>query len=85
MSNVAYNVASSSTLPSNTEARQCMRRVVAAIVRGQGYDGIESSAMDYILNGVESCESCIHFTIPYRKLMTDFSSNSARFIATTCP
>lgn len=56
MSNVVSSFAVPSKLPSASEARQSLMRMVAAIVRAQGYEKVESSAMAYILNSVESCK-----------------------------
>jgi hypothetical protein len=59
MSDTSYFVAGPSSQPYSSEARQLLFSVVAAIAKGQGYDGIDSSAMDYILNRLESCESTL--------------------------
>ena len=56
MEDVSYFAAGPSSAATSGEARHALMRVVAAIVKGQGYDGIESSAMAHILNSLESCE-----------------------------
>ncbi|KAJ8606845.1 hypothetical protein MRB53_040655 [Persea americana] len=52
--NVEHFIAGPSTLPTNDKARQSLETVVAAIVKAQGYDAIEASALAYIVNNVES-------------------------------
>jgi hypothetical protein len=54
MRDISYHASGPSSQPSSDAARQSLTMVVAAIAKGQGYDGIEASALDYILNTVES-------------------------------
>jgi hypothetical protein len=58
MADVSYFAPGPSALPSPNEARESLAKMVAVIVKTKGYDGIQSTAMDYILNNLESCE-CI--------------------------
>lgn len=56
MTDVSYFAPGPSTLPSPSEAREALAKMVAVIVKTKGYDDIQSSAMGYILNNLESCE-----------------------------
>ncbi|UZJ56756.1 hypothetical protein CBS101457_006076 [Exobasidium rhododendri] len=54
MSDVSYHIPGPSSQPTSVAARESLKIVVAAVVKGQGYDGIDASALDCILNSVES-------------------------------
>lgn len=57
MTDVSHFAPGPSVLPSASESRQSLQRMIAVIAKTQGYDGIQSSAMAYILNNLEKCES----------------------------